>query len=82
MRRKIVFFVCARPTHVPCESDVSDTPRQIERMCGMDTERTEEDENAGTGEAAGGEGIGESEGEQPGKSPWLGDVCVGERGRG
>ncbi|MDP2895132.1 MAG: type I CRISPR-associated protein Cas7, partial [bacterium] len=45
--------VSARPTHVPCENDVSHTPRQIERMCGMETERIEEDENAGTGEAAG-----------------------------
>ncbi|MDP2898230.1 MAG: hypothetical protein Q8Q12_16970, partial [bacterium] len=42
-----VIVVSARPTHVPCENDVSHTPRQIERMCGMETERIEEDENAG-----------------------------------
>jgi hypothetical protein len=129
----MLFDVSARPTRVPCENDVSHTPRQIERMCGMETERIEEDENAGTGEAAGrregavlparrprpgaegdwgggsergvnpavlptakaeeepvllvaeevegaagGEGIGQSQGKQPGKRGWSSDVCVGE----
>ncbi|MDP2896383.1 MAG: response regulator, partial [bacterium] len=70
-------IVSARPTHVPCENDVSHTPRQIERMCGMETDRIEEDENAGTGEAAGRrEGAILAEGDWGGGEEWDIDSAV------
>ncbi len=45
--------VSAWPTHLPGESSVGHTPRQMEGMCGLDTKRIEEDGDAGTREAAG-----------------------------